>query len=60
MSHVLVVDDEAGMCRALDANFRRSGWQVTTASGVQDALMKFRHAPCGLVVTDMQIGRAHV
>ncbi len=56
MSHVLVVDDEASMCRALDANFRRSGWQVTTASGVADALAKFRHAPCGLVVTDMRMG----
>jgi DNA-binding NtrC family response regulator len=56
MSHVLVVDDEASMCRALDANFRRSGWQVTTANGVADALAKFRHAPCGLVVTDMRMG----
>jgi DNA-binding NtrC family response regulator len=56
MSHVLVVDDEAAMCSALDANFRRSGWQVTTASGVEEAIAKFRHAPCGLVVTDMRMG----
>jgi len=56
MSHVLVVDDEAAICRALDANFRRRGWQVTTASGVGDALDKFRSAPCRLVVTDMRMG----
>jgi len=56
MSHVLVVDDEAAMRTALDANFRQSGWQVTTASGVEDALVKFRTAPCGLVVTDMRMG----
>ena len=55
MSHVLVVDDEASMCRALDANFRRRGWQVTTASGVADALAKFRTSPCSLVVTDMRM-----
>jgi len=55
MSHVLVVDDEASMCRALDVNFRRRGWQVTTASGVTDALAKFRTSPCGLVVTDMRM-----
>lgn len=55
MSHVLVVDDEASMCRALDANFRRRGWHVTTASGVADALAKFRVAPCSLVVTDMRM-----
>ena len=56
MSQVLVVDDEAAMRTALDANFRQSGWQVTTASGVEDALVKFRSAPCGLVVTDMRMG----
>lgn len=56
MSHVLVVDDEAAICTALDAHFRRSGWQVMTANGVADALAKFRHAPCSLVVTDMRMG----
>ena len=56
MSHVLVVDDEASMRAALDANFRRSGWQVSTAGGVAEALAKFRSAPCGLVVTDMRMG----
>jgi len=55
VSHVLVVDDEAALCRALDANFRRRGWNVTTASGVAEALAKFRAAPCGLVVTDMRM-----
>ncbi|HTR48869.1 MAG TPA: sigma-54 dependent transcriptional regulator [Verrucomicrobiae bacterium] len=55
MSHVLVVDDEASMCRALDANFRRRGWQVTTAYGVADALAKFRMTPSRLVVTDMRM-----
>jgi DNA-binding NtrC family response regulator len=55
MSQVLVVDDEAAMRAALEANFRRSGWKVLTASGVGDALAKFRSAPCGLVVTDMRM-----
>lgn len=55
MSHVLVVDDEASMCRALDLNFRRRGWQVMTANGVADALAKFRTSPSRLVVTDMRM-----
>jgi len=55
MSHVLVVDDEAPMRAALDANFRHSGWQVTTAGGVVEALAKFGRAPCGLVITDMRM-----
>jgi DNA-binding NtrC family response regulator len=55
MNQVLVVDDEASMRAALDANFRRSGWQVETAGGVGEALAKFRQKPCALVVTDMRM-----
>jgi DNA-binding NtrC family response regulator len=55
MSNVLIVDDEAAMRAALEANFRRRGWQVQTASGVGDAVTKFRAAPAQLVVTDMRM-----
>jgi len=55
MNQVLIVDDEAAMRVALEANFRRRGWGVTTANGVGDALSKFRSAPCTLVVTDMRM-----
>lgn len=54
-STVLVVDDEAGMRTALEASFRRSGWKVSTASGTAEALVRFRGAPCPLVVTDMRM-----
>src|SRR6202795_3451989 len=56
MNNVLIVDDEAGMRAALEANFRRRGWRVQTAEGVGDALGKFRAAPSSLVVTDMRMG----
>ena len=55
MTQVLVVDDEAAMRTALEANFRRDGWAVDTASGATEALAKFRGAPCPLVVTDMRM-----
>jgi DNA-binding NtrC family response regulator len=55
MNNVLIVDDEAAMRAALEANFRRRGWRVQTASGVVDALAKFRGAPSTLVVTDMRM-----
>ncbi len=45
MKNVLIVDDEPAMCAALEANFRRRGWRVQTASGVLDALTKFRTTP---------------
>jgi DNA-binding NtrC family response regulator len=54
-NNVLIVDDEAAMRAALEANFRRRGWRVQTAVGVDDALEKFRTAPSTLVVTDMRM-----
>ncbi len=55
MNQVLVVDDEAAMRAALEANFRHRGWKVTTAGGATEAVAKFRCAPCPLVVTDMRM-----
>ncbi len=55
MNEVLIVDDEAAMRAALEANFRRRGWRVQTAAGVGDALAKFRSTPTTLVVTDMRM-----
>src|SRR5271157_2143640 len=55
MNQVLVVDDEVAMRVALEANFRRQGWKVTTAGGSSEALDRFRLAPCPLVVTDMRM-----
>jgi len=55
MNDVLIVDDEAAMRAALEANFRRRGWKVQTAIGVGDALSKFRSMPTTLVVTDMRM-----
>src|SRR5271169_2611726 len=55
MNQVLVVDDEAAMRAALEANFRRQGWKVMTAGGTSEALERFRLAPCPLVVTDMRM-----
>ncbi len=55
MNQVLVVDDEMAMRVALEANFRRQGWKVTTAGGTREALERFRLAPCPLVVTDMRM-----
>jgi len=55
MNQVLVVDDEAPMRAALEAHFARDGWEVRTAYGANDALAKFKQAPCPLVVTDMRM-----
>jgi DNA-binding NtrC family response regulator len=55
MNRVLVVDDEPAMRAALEANFTRHGWEVTTASGTREAMERFRSSPCRLVITDMRM-----
>ena len=55
MNRVLVVDDEPAMRAALEANFTRHGWKVTTASGTREAMERFRSSPCPLVITDMRM-----
>ncbi|MGA2073183.1 MAG: sigma-54 dependent transcriptional regulator [Terriglobia bacterium] len=55
MNRVLVVDDEPSMRAALEANFTRHGWEVTTASGTHEAMERFRTSPCPLVITDMRM-----
>jgi DNA-binding NtrC family response regulator len=55
INQVLVVDDEPGMRTALETSFLRSGWQVDTASGITEALVKFRRRQHPLIVTDMRM-----
>jgi DNA-binding NtrC family response regulator len=55
MKEVLIVDDEAAMREALEANFRRHGWRVQSAAGVGEALSAFRQEPSRLVITDMRM-----
>jgi DNA-binding NtrC family response regulator len=55
MKEVLIVDDEATMLAALEANFKRSGWRVRSAAGVNAALSAFRVSPSSLVITDMRM-----
>lgn len=55
VNQVLVVDDEPGMRTALETSFLRSGWQVDTASGITEALAKFRRRQHPLIVTDMRM-----
>jgi DNA-binding NtrC family response regulator len=55
VNHVLVVDDEPGMRSALETSFLRSGWRVDTASGITEAMAKFRRRQHPLIVTDMRM-----
>ena len=53
---VLVVDDEPGIRVALQAQFGREGWRVTTASGVGAACEALEQAAFDLVVCDVRMG----
>ncbi len=52
---VLVVDDEPGMRLALTANFEQEGWNVETAAGPSEAMVKFHSTRFPLVVTDVRM-----
>jgi DNA-binding NtrC family response regulator len=52
---VLVVDDELAIRVALQANFRRAGWTVECASGVGEAIARFRAERFPLVITDIRM-----
>ena len=55
MKEVLIVDDDASIRAALEVGFRRSGWFAETASGVQEALFKFRNHVFPLVISDVKM-----
>ena len=55
MNRVLVVDDDAAMRAALEARFRRRGWQVESAASAADAIARFRQAMHPLIVTDIRM-----
>jgi DNA-binding NtrC family response regulator len=55
MKELLIVDDDAAIRAALEVCFRRSGWATETASGVQEALFKFRNHIFPLVITDVKM-----
>lgn len=54
-SSVLVVDDEPGIRIALEVAFTRSGWQVTTASGVRAAVAMLQKQAFDLVISDVRM-----
>jgi two-component system response regulator PilR (NtrC family) len=54
--NVLVVDDELSMRQYLEVLLSRSGYQVTTASGVSEAKSALGSSLVDLVVSDMRLG----
>ena len=55
MKNLLIVDDDPAIRTALEVGFRRRGWTTECASGVQEALFKFRSHIFPLVITDVRM-----
>src|SRR5882724_6009220 len=55
MKSLLIVDDDPAIRAALEVGFRRRGWTTECASGVQEALFKFRSHIFPLVITDVRM-----
>ncbi len=52
---ILVVDDEAGMCRLLQAVLGEAGYKVTAHQKPEDALRAFDREPFDLVISDVRM-----
>ena len=53
--HVLLVDDEPAICRALSTAIARAGYRVSTALSGQDAMGIVRGGRVDLLITDLRI-----
>lgn len=54
---VLVVDDDHQQCAVLERHLGSSGYNVLTASNMQDALERFRQERTDVVITDLYLGK---
>lgn len=52
-NHILLVDDDALLCRSLAFNLERAGYQVQTAATAEDALSLIRQRAPDLVLLDI-------
>ncbi|MGB3623087.1 sigma-54-dependent Fis family transcriptional regulator [Ketobacter sp. MCCC 1A13808] len=55
MSHILIVEDEAVIRNALRRLLERSGYQISEAGAVQDALDNFKLPDFDLIITDLRL-----
>ena len=55
LTHVLLVDDEPAICKALATAIARSGFRVTTAMSGQDAIAIVRSERVEILITDLRI-----
>jgi two-component system, NtrC family, response regulator GlrR len=55
LTHVLLVDDEPAICKALSTAIARAGFRVTTATSGQDAMAVVRSERVDVLVTDLRI-----
>src|SRR5687768_12588197 len=54
-THVLLVDDEPAICKALSTAIARAGFRVSTATSGQDAIAIVRSERVDVLVTDLRI-----
>ncbi len=54
-AHILLVDDEVAHLETLERLFTKEGYQVSTATGGQEALDRLREDGFNLVITDLKM-----
>jgi len=55
MSKLLIIDDEEGIRKVLSLSLASDGYEVSTASGGEEGVEKFKHELPQLVLTDIKM-----
>jgi len=53
--HILIVDDEEGICRSVKRILSRKGYSVSEALDAAEAVKKIKETPFDLVITDLMM-----
>lgn len=59
MKRILIIDDEEGMCWALDKLLTQDGYEVVTATSGRDGMGIFNSSPVDLVLLDIKMAESN-
>lgn len=55
MKKILLVEDDASLCRGISFKLKKEGYEVLTSSTVKDAIVIFENNKIDLVISDITL-----
>ena len=57
MKKILLVEDDASLCRGISFKLKKEGYEVLTSPTVKDAIVIFENNKIDLVISDMNFAK---